>query len=173
MGMQPFEEIEKQYEQEDPWGYKTNPSDLQRRKILWGISFAYGEGDGFDKFIGFKRCLDIGAGEGWITQGYPALEVCGLEISNQAAERFPNNVKRVVAPEGDYDLVCATGIFYPHYNWPFFMELIQRHASNIVIVSSIEDWEHECVNKIGEELFRATYPYREYKQRTRVFRVKR
>lgn len=161
--MQAFEEIEKSYNTPDPWGYKTNPLDARRKAILTGIAGFHGP---------YEKCLDIGAGEGWITEAYPAKILHGLEVSNQAAARFPENVKRVVVPEGKYDLICATGIFYGHYNWPFFLQLIKEHASKHVLVSSIASWELKQVDGIGKEIFRAEYVYNVDKQRTRIFEVK-
>lgn len=161
--MQPISEIEQSYNTVDPWQYQSNPDDINRKKILCGLS---------ERFGPYERVLDIGAGEGWITSGYSGKNKHGLEVSNQAASRFPSNVKRVIVPEGKYDLVCATGIFYGHYNIPFFLKLIKECASRHILVSSIAAWEHKCVNDLGKEIHRQEYPYREWTQRTRIFEVK-
>lgn len=160
--MQPFEEIERNYEQPDPWGYQTNEDDQKRKRTIIEVATFFGP---------YQRCLDIGAGEGWITKDYPAKELHGYEYSNNAAARFPETVKRVVVPIGKYDLVCATGVMYGHYNWPFFMQLIKDHSSKYVLVSSIDAWELPCVNDIGKEIYRTQYDYREWKQRTRMFKL--
>lgn len=158
--MQSFKEIEDSYEKPDPWGYQSNAEDEKRKRVLIAVATLFGP---------FERCLDIGAGEGWVTQHYPAKQIHGYELSNKAASRFPSNVQRVVVPTGKYDLICATGIFYGHYNWPFFIQLIKNHASKYLLISSIDSWEIKEVETLGREMFRAEYPYREWKQRTRIF----
>jgi hypothetical protein len=162
--MQTKEEIEREYGTQDPWGYQQNPDDLLRKRILTSLSEIFGP---------YQRCLDLGAGEGWITQDYCAVQAHGYELSDAAAGRFPPRVLRVHDPVGDYDLVCATGVMYGHYDWKRFMQLIRQHASQHVLVSSIKDWEVPDVNGIGHEIFRCEFPYREYHQLTRVFEVRR
>lgn len=146
----------------DPWGYQTNRCDIFRKAKLLAVSYRFGP---------YKRCLDIGAGEGWITADYPADEIYGYEFSDTAAARFPANVKRVIEPEGKYDLITCTGIFYAHYDWYPLMQLVLNHASKHVIVSSIKQWEITEVNDIGRELHYEEFPYREFDQRLRVFQV--
>lgn len=160
--MQPKEEIESFYSKPDPWDYQKTEADIKRREKLVRLAGLHGP---------YERCLDIGAGEGWITQLYPAKIVHGFEISDQAAARFPQNVKRVLQPEGKYDLICATGVFYGHYDWRLFMEFIKNHGSRIVLVSSMAHGELPCVDTIGKCLHDERYPYRHTEQRTRIFEV--
>lgn len=160
--MQPIDEIEKSYKAEDPWHYKTTPDDINRKKKLIDLA---------SKFGPYERALDIGAGEGWITQDLPAKEIHGYEVSDNAASRFPENVKRVLAPQGKYDLILATGIFYGHYNWQLFMEFIRNHASKHILVSSMVPGEHVCVNEIGKVIHQEEFKYRHCNQRTRMFQV--
>lgn len=165
--MQPFNEIEAHYNKPDPWAYQTSPQDQRRRENLYHAVRIFGP---------YQRLLDVGAGEGWITAGYPVPVRHGLELSNQAAARFPAGVTHVVVPEGRYDLVACTGIFYGHYNWPFFMEVIRRHASRHVLVCGVASWEHACVEQIGTPVYEERFPYwidgKEFQQRLRVFEVK-
>lgn len=169
--MQPFNEIEQHYEKPDPWGYKNSADDHRRRELITNIAALFGQ---FEAGVHpFRRALDIGAGEGWVTSMLPAGELHGYELSNNAAARFPPAVKRVSPPEGKYDLVTACGVWYPHYNWPHFQQLVRAHASNIVLVSGIADWFHPSVNDIGKEVFRAEFPYPAGKQRILVFEVKK
>lgn len=161
------EELEKHYASPDPWGYKQSKDDEHRKRLIVGVSSLFHAECGL-----FARALDIGAGEGWISQELPAHEVDGLELSDQAAARFPVCVRRVINPVGRYDLVVATGIWYPHYDLPLFQRLVRQHASNIVVVSGIADWLDRSVGQIGDELFRAEFPYPAGRQRLLVFRVK-
>ncbi len=153
--MQPIEEIEKAYETPDPWQYKTNPYDIFRREVLRMISTLYGP---------YERCLDIGAGEGWITSIYPAAELYGYEVSNNAARRFPPNVARMEDHdlfEGlKFDLVTANGVLYGHYTIKRFLEIIKKHAGKHLLVSSVEAWEDHRVKFLGKEIFSARFPYR-------------
>lgn len=163
MGKQSIEEIEASYNTPDPWQYKNNPDDLNRRARLHSVAKQFGP---------YRRVLDIGAGEGWITEGYPGIEcIHGYEVSNQAAERFPKNVIHVPTPFGKYDLVACTGIFYGHYNWEFFFQMVKNHACKHVLVSSVEPWELSIVDAIGKEIHREVFKYRDWNQRLRLFQV--
>lgn len=161
--MQPKEEIEKHYEKPDPWGYQKSPSDANRKRILTMALKIFGP---------YEKLLDIGAGEGWLTKDYPAKILHGFEISDRAAARMPANVKRVLVPEGMYDIITCTGIFYPHYDWRFFQDMVNRHASKHVLVSSIKSWEHPCVDLIGEVVHAEEFKYNEHIQRMRLFKVR-
>lgn len=169
MSKQTKEELEKQQEKPDCWGYQSNVEDIRRRNILTSIASAYSTNNPISGY--YVRMLDIGAHEGWITTSYQAWERFGYEISDNAAARFPPDVKRCLVPDRKYDLITATGVMYGHYDYKLFLDIIKNHSCDIVIVSSIEDWEVKEVDSIGEEVFRAVYKYREFKQRTRVFKV--
>lgn len=118
----------------------------------------------------FKRALDIGAGEGWITQFLPAIDRHGIELSDVAASRFPGHILRVHEPDGQYDLVVATGVLYKHYNNKQMLSWINAAATNIVLTCHIEDWETDAVLDIkGRQIFEARFPYREFTQKLRIF----
>lgn len=161
--MQSPKEIENWYKDQDPWGYKDNEFDKERKAIILDDLSLYGH---------FHRALDIGCGEGWITKDLPAKEIHGIELSDTASGRFPKNVKRVKEPEGEYDLVIATGVMYKHYDWKKFVEWINESATGIVLISSISEWEvseiHDMVR--GKFSRQRLFPYREYKQRLTIYR---
>lgn len=169
--MQSFDEIEKGYEKPDPWGYRTNPDDERRKELICCIAARFG--DRSPGRFPFSRALDIGAGEGWITERLPASEIHGYELSNNAAARFPPGVVRAAPPTGKYDLVTACGVWYRHYDLMNFENLVKVHASNIVVVCGIASWLHPSVNEIGKEVFRSEFPYYAGKQRLLVFEVKK
>ena len=162
--MQTKEDLEKFYQVEDPWRYKVTPDDYFRRKVIVETLSLFDWPD---------RALDIGCGEGWITKNLPGNEVEGFEISDTAASRFPIGLKRANPPTGKYDLVVATGVLYSHYDTYLFMRLIKEHASKYVLVSGIDSWEHPLVKTIGNEIFSARFPYREWHQQLRVFEVQK
>jgi len=156
------DKIKEFYKKEDPWMYKTTEDDIRRKEYIVGILRSFGH---------FKRALDIGAGEGWITEGLPAAELWGYELSDHAASRFPLGVGRIQCPRGKYDLVVATGILYNHYDWERFVDMINDHASGIVLTCSMANAElPKAIEAIrGDELFRMEFPYRHCGQRLRVF----
>ncbi len=159
--MQPIEEIDKSYASKDPWGYQTNPEDLKRKAYILHWLRHFGP---------FTRALDIGAGEGWITKDIPAERIYGYEVSDNAAWRFPPNVTRTEAPEGKYDLVMATGVFYAHYAWRKFERLIQEHSSKYILLCNIKAWEVKTEIP-GKQLIEMEFPYREYIQKLRIYEI--
>ncbi len=157
--MQSKEDLERWYSTEDPWLYKTTKDDIERKKII--IDFL----DGFF----YDRCLDIGCGEGFITCNLPAKEIFGLEISDIAASRFPNNVKRVLKPEGKYDLVTTMGTMYKQYNHDEMYEWIKSSASKHILIAGIDSWllPYDYGNLLKEK----KYKYRQFTQRLQLYEV--
>lgn len=160
--MQEKRELEDWYAAKDPWKYETTPDDLVRKLNIINLA-------NFLKPDGYERALDIGAGEGWITKDLPAQEIWGYEISDKAAERFPANVKRVLKPDGFYDLVVAAGVLYPQYNWRSMINTIKNHSSSVIIVAGIVNWFVPEVVELGKPVITETFPYRQYTQCINVF----
>lgn len=129
--MQSKEDLENWYSRPDPWEYEHNEDDIRRKNYILNVL-------GNRKF---KRALDIGCGEGWITKDLPAEEIHGIELSDNASLRLPSNVKRVTEPEGKYDLIIATGVMYEHYDYKKFMEWIKNHCSDTALLCNIREWE--------------------------------
>jgi trans-aconitate methyltransferase len=155
-------EIEDWYKAEDPWAYKTTPDDATRKERI--LSFA-------EWLSPFNRALDIGCGEGWITKDLPAEEIHGYEESDNAAERFPDNVKRVLEPEGEYDLILAAGVLYKHYEWRKMLDMIKKYRApqSVVIVAGIDDWLVDEIDELGESEIEEEFPYRNMVQKIYVF----
>jgi len=154
------EELDIFYLNNDPWGFKSNPEDIKRKDIILGeIKHRY------------KRALDLGCGEGWITKDINADEIHGYELSNLARSRCPSNINTTINPFGYYDLVLACGIMYKHYDYKGFLSIINNHASKTVITCNISSWEVEEVKSIGKQIKTLEFPYREYTQRLRVFEI--
>ena len=72
--VQSLEELEKWHSNQDPWFYKDTPDDLNRREILRGVI----------PERRYKQVLDIGCGQGFITQILPGENILGIDISNEA-----------------------------------------------------------------------------------------
>lgn len=152
------EEIEKFYEQEDPWGYETHPDDDQRQRWILGA---------LDAFPFFRRALDIGMGEGWLTINLPAVRLNGIELSDEAAARANPDIQRVSAPDGKYDLVIATGVLYPHYNIDQMLQWIDEAADGIILTCHSQNLGDQRLPY--EQIFYAEFPYKDTKQIMRVY----
>ncbi len=158
--MQTKTDIEDWYKTADPWGYETNPDDLDRKKrILKAIPRGY-----------YPRAIDIGCGEGWITKDLPADKIDGIEWSDTAAERLPDNVRRVLKPIGYYDLIIVTGVLYKQYDYEQIMSWVASHRTrdSVVVTCHIKDWEQELPIMRAEHV--EEFPYRNYTQVLRVFK---
>jgi len=152
--MQSKPEIEDWYQTPDPWGYETNPDDmLRKQKILNALPGTY------------KRALDIGCGEGWITKDLPAKVIHGLEWSDNARARIPKPVVAVTEPSGKYDLVVLTGVLYPQYDFQTIGRLAEKHLAKggTLLMCHIEDWLQLLPGKIDAVLeHQERFPYRQY-----------
>lgn len=164
--MQTKEEIEKFYQTEDPWGFKTNIDDEKRKNIIINtcLQFCISENKQF------LNALEIGAGEGWITKDLPAENKFGFEISEVARSRWDKKIENF-NPNLKYDLIIAPGVFYPQYDYKTFLNIIQNNGSNIVMVISISDWEVQEVSSIGELLYKTNFPYRQYNESLKVYKI--
>lgn len=166
--MQDPKEIEEHYKNPDPWGYKTNPEDKIRKAHILSLIEAHAEKFRKGQTL-FERAVDIGAGEGWITEALPAKEIFGYEISDTAASRFPENVKRVLAFEGKYDLILATGVMYDHYDVPSFIKMIKEHARGLVVLVNIKAWESPLLRELGGTIYEEDFPYCDFIEHVRVY----
>lgn len=158
--MQNPNEIESWYSQKDPWGYETTIDDEIRKQTIL-------EALGNKKF---KRALDLGAGEGWITKDLPAKELFAYELSDNASGRLPANVKRVTAPAGPYDLVILTGVLYGHYDYKALTQLALQYSSNIILTCNIKEWEK---NEFPQDwlVYEKEFPYRDYTQHLCIYSI--
>jgi hypothetical protein len=156
--MQSKEELEQWYKICDPWKYETTTDDLIRKNHLLELLA-----------IRYLRALDIGCGEGFITIDLPATDIHGIEISDNAASRFPWNVKRVHEPEGLYDLVITTGTLYKQYNHKQINDWIVSSACRHVLIAGIKDWL--LPYSYGKILDKKEFNYREYTQQIVLYEV--
>ncbi len=159
-----FQEDEQLYQTPDPWGYQNNPEDTKRKEIILKCL------KNLDRT--FIRALDIGAGEGWITKDLPAQMIHALEESTAAAMRFPNNVFRVFEsdlPKYRYDLIIATGVLYPHYDWRKLIDIIMMRADGIVLTCHLKDVEVPEVARIPNQIFETEFSYRDSIEKLRIY----
>ena len=162
--MQSKEELDASYVNPDPWGYQTNPEDIRRKHFILSIIHMVAEGRQY------RKSLDIGAGEAWITKDIPSNIIHGYELSDTAFARWPKNVLRVQNFSLKYDLVLATGVLYPHYDYKTMIDGIRNVATGLVITSHIKGWG-AYDDGFGSLIFKGEFPYREFNQELKVWRV--
>lgn len=160
--MQSKEELEKWHLIKDPWGYENNPDDAYRKEVILSI-LQYNR----PFYTKYQTALDIGAGEGWITKDIPAIEIDAIEISDNAAARFPVNVSRVTEPKGHYDLVITTGTLYKQYDNKQILQWIKESKPKTLLIAGIEDWLVDL--PFGEPIKEIKFPYREYIQVIKLY----
>jgi len=160
--MKTAKELDLWYQTEDPWQYKSSEDDKRRLKQ---ILFTLGWGPRF-----YLRALDIGCGEGFITQHIPAYEIHGLDISKKAMSRLPGNVKAITKPEGKYDLVLCSDTLYPEYDQDAIYKTIMNTASKYLLISGID--ERIPKFEFGKEIFRNAIKYqRQYNQLITLYEI--
>lgn len=159
--MQSKEDLDYWYSAKDPWGYFDNPEDEKRlKKILYMLGWGKKE---------YEKALDIGCGEGFITQHIPAKIIHGLDISDNATSRLPSNVTSIKEIESKYDLVISTGTLYQQYDHEAIYNLIMRAASQYILIGGISDW---LINKnFGKQIQFMVFPYREYTQKLTLYEL--
>jgi SAM-dependent methyltransferase len=151
------EELEEWYQTSDPWSYEITPDDKVRKEIILSLLDNY------------ETALDIGCGEGFITKDIPSKNIYGLDISDNAALRFPNNVKRILLPENKYDLVMSTGTLYQQYDYELITNWIKNHSSRHILVGGIKDWI--IWDDFGKIINEVEFKYRQYTQILRLYEV--
>ena len=156
--MQTKEELEHWYAVADPWLYKQTPEDEIRKNLI--LDFLP---------LNYQRALDVGCGEGFVTTDLPAIEIHGIEISDNAARRLPWNVKRVHSPEGLYDLVMTTGTLYEQYDHAQIYNWIKQSACRHILVAGNN--EHLIDYDFGKIINQKEFTYRQYIQRVTLYEV--
>lgn len=160
--MQSKEELDSWYDNVDPWQYETHPDDIYRKNFYLTVLSDLSS----DKW---KRALDIGAGEGFITRDLPADEIHAIELSDQAASRLPKNITRVNEPNGKYDLVISTGTLYSQYNHVEIYNIIKNCSCETVLIGGIVDWL--IPYSFGTFIKSFKFPYREYLACLNVYEI--
>jgi hypothetical protein len=153
--IQTKEELENWYKNIDPWSYKMNYDDIFRKEKILSILEKY------------DTTLDIGCGEGFITTDLPANKIYGIELSDNASSRLPENVIRISKPEGKYDLVMTTGTLYQQYNHQQITNWVKQSASHHILVGGIKDWM--IWSDFGKIIKEIEFKYREYTQIIRLY----
>ena len=172
--IQKVEELEKWYRKKDPWGYEQSPEDKKRKEILLS--------EIPDRH--YKRILDIGCGNGFITRDLPGENIVGIDISKRAILRAKKNRQnRIQYKIGSifdlshlihdkYDLVVITGVLYPNYigySLNLIYELIDEVISDngILVSVHIDQWYKARFPYLL--LTQYFYNYKEYTHRLEIY----
>lgn len=154
--IQSKEDLERWYSQSDRWGYFHEPDDSIRLKNIIPILDYY------------DSAIDIGCGEGFVTRHLPAKSIYGVDISDNAMSRLPDNVIAIKEPNGKHDLVVSTGTLYQQYNHKQIYEWVMASAKHHILIGGIKDWLIDY--DFGEELKTLEFKYREYTQKITLYK---
>ncbi len=168
------QELDDFYATPDPWGYYDNPHDINRKaRILAALPH-----------LDYQNALDIGCGNGFVTNDLPAKRVIGLEFSERAVAWASEHA----APQVEYrqgsvfdipdlnlplmDLVVITGVLYPQYigkSLNLVYVLIDRilKPGGILLCSHIYEWNQERFPYLT--ISREYFAYRDYSQVLEVY----
>ncbi len=172
--MQSKDELENWYSEADPWQYYGNPSDRMRKaRILSALPR-----------LEYENVLDIGCGNGFITNDLPGKDIIGIDLSQRVVDwantGSPKHVHYVCAslfdlPELDLpamDLVVITGVLYPQYigeavrlAYVLIDNLLK--PGGILTSSHIYEWYRARFPYLT--VSREYFPYREYSQVLEVY----
>lgn len=155
------EDLEAWWLTPDAWGYREHPDDIRRKSIIVSL---------VNLFEPYQRTLDIGCGEGFITEDLPGRVIHGIELSDIAAKRLPRRITRVAEPRGQYDLVIASGVLYEQYDYSQMTKWIEQacKVGTVVLTCHIEDWERNTLPE-EKQIAHGIFPYRDYTEVWRVF----
>lgn len=160
-------ELDQWYAESDPWHYYDNPEDTKRRAVLLG------ELPRRD----YAATLDLGCGNGFLTNDLPGKNVVGIDISRRAiehAQRHASERVRFLASDlfalspskvGTFDLVVITGVLYPQYIGQAVLlaqVIVDRllNPGGVLASVHIESWyKARFPYLLAKQL---TYPYREF-----------
>lgn len=150
------QEIEQWYETPDKWGYFESDDDRIRKGHILSLLDRY------------TTALDIGAGEGFITEDLPADHIYAIEWSENAKARLHDKIILDI-PDMKFDLVISSGTLYAQYDHEAIYNLIRKYAGRHILISGIKDWLIDY--DFGTKLKEIEFPYGQYTQRATLYLV--
>ena len=154
--MQTKKEIEEWYDEPDRWKYWENEDDKIRKEKILGMLNHY------------KDALDIGAGEGFITEDLPADDIYAIEWSDNAKSRLHTKIK-VNIPDKKFELVVSCGTLYEQYDHKNMAEQIRKYAGKYVLIGGIKEWLKPY--KFGILKEQIEFPYLRYTQQITLYEI--
>lgn len=178
--IQSGDDLDRFYVEQDPWGYANHPDDGRRKIELLSLI----------PLIKFRRTLDIGCGNGFLTFDLPGLDVVGVDIS-AAAVSWAEHARNVhpdgrrfsffasslfdLDPEktGSFDLIVITGVLYPQYIGKTASLARQKIDSlleegGVLVSCHISEWHPPRFPYNTLDV--AIYPYRNHTHRLEIYR---
>lgn len=162
------------YTTPDPFGYRASSDDWLRRALVRAVLSP-------ENTTTYQRALDLGAGEGFVSENLPAASVWGYDVNPTAMGRFPPNVLKFdpVLHAEKFDLICAMGVIYPFYDTGDLLEMMTRFRKpeTHFLIAGVPDWESDIDslmrNRFGVKKVKTVdiKPYRAYScQRIRLYK---
>lgn len=169
-------EINAHYKSEDPWGYYGNKHDSARKKILLSSV----------KEFSFVKALDVGCGNGFITESFPARSIVGVDVSEEAIKEAqrrsanPNIEYQAcslfqLSPDqlGLFDCILITGVLYDQYigkSLPLVYRLLDNllRENGILISVHIDEWY--LARFPYSRIHKQRYKYREFNHVLEIYR---
>jgi len=172
--IQDLGELNEFHKTNDPWGYFSNPDDLNRAEILLSEI----------PDIQYNNVLDIGCGQGFITSKLQGNNIYGVDISEEAIKQAKKrNEDKINFVQGSifdlnkifsikFDLVVITGVLYPQYIG-HSSALIYKIIDDLLIKGGflitvhIDEWYSCSFPYLKIKQF--YYPYREYNHKLEIY----
>ncbi|OGB73510.1 hypothetical protein A3K24_01495 [candidate division Kazan bacterium RIFCSPHIGHO2_01_FULL_44_14] len=171
--IEPAGAIEQFYATADPWDYEKTPDDQTRKAKLLQVIGQY------VPTVASARVLDVGCGEGWITQDLPGGEIVGIDVSAIAIERARRANRRgyyrrfdlnLDDPKtlGGFDVVIITGVLYKNYlTQPAAMKLLTLlKPGGYLVMSHISEWDRWHFDL--PIIYETRFSYRKYTQHLQI-----
>lgn len=166
--LQPIDELEDFYKKRDPWNYEDTADDAKRKAMLLSVLPER-------RFI---KVLDIGCGDGFVTESLPGEEITGIDVSDNAIRHArEKNIRHIqflrhslfdlpaLGWGQEFDLIIITGVLYPQYIgdsellvYTIVDDLLK--PGGCLISCHIDDWYRARFPYITTH--REYYAYREY-----------
>lgn len=168
-------ELDQWHAEKDPWKYEANDDDIKRKDILLSEI----------PKRNYKRVLDIGCGQGFITRELPGEYVLGIDISSTAIHNAKKHASdRVQFDQASlfdlqkkyynksFDLIIITGVLYEQYignssNLIYIIIDKLLQCNGILVSVHIDDWYQARFPYL--KLNDYFYEYREYTHRLEVY----
>ena len=177
-GIQGKAELDDFYVTADPWDYDSTRDDTERAaRVLSALPVRP-----------YRRTIDIGCGNGFLTVRLPGDQVLGVDLSERAVEWARQRAAREApdrdlrfesrslfdlnAVDGDFDLVVVTGVLYPQYigkATAVVTEILKALVApgGVLMTVHIDAWAR--YRAPFTTLAISVDPYREYFHRLEVF----
>ena len=167
-------DLEKWHKKKDPWNYENKTHDFKRKQILMSEI----------PQKTYNNVLDIGCGQGFITQDLPGDCVFGVDISHQAInfakEKERDNLKFFQGSifeidkffNVEFDLIVITGVLYKQYigksNALIYLLIDKLLSENGVLISvHINEWYYSQFPYL--KIKQIYYPYRTYNHTLEIY----